>query len=407
MHQQKIDDILTKPFSLWLIAVIIAVGLWTYVIGAEATGEINRTISCKVEYINVAPQLEIKNRINEIWVYASGRENDMDILLNDNNITCEADARGLTAGRYRIPVKVTLPKGIRLREIRPSQVEINLVRYADRLVDVELVLPRDLQEGLYLDSVEIVPRQVAIKGIENDLARIGKIKISPTMEELRSGKELLLPPEIESSESFEDEVKVEPKQVRLKAILVSGNPRRIFPVRARISGKPDEDYVMLSTMIDPAEVLVEGPTASLDGLTFIETSTIDITGIKESTSMAVPVRPPQNRSLTVLGEGTVKVSVALRPVSATKEIVNIPVTIKSDGQTNWKVIPPVVTVTIEGLPSSINSPATESLDIGAYVDAQNIFSRQAVLPVRTSIDSQLFKIIKVNPFTISIAREPE
>ena len=406
MHLQKIDDILTKPFSLWLISIIIAVGLWTYVIGAEEKGEINRTISCKVDYINVEPPLELKSRVNEVWVSVSGQESDMDILLSENNIICQADARGFTTGRYRIPVNVTLPKGITLRETRPSQVEIYIARYADRLLDIDLVLPRDLQEGLYLDSVEIIPKQVTIKGIESDLARIGKIKISPTMEELRSGKELLLPTELESSEAFEDEVRVEPKQVRLKAILVSGNPRRMFPVRARISGKPDDDYVLMSTMIDPAEILVEGPKASLDGLTFVETSTIDITGIKESTSMAVLVRPPQGRSLTVIGEGTVKVSVALRPVSATKEIVNIPVTIESGGGTNWRVAPHAVTVTIEGLPSSINSTATESLDIEAYVDAQNIFSRQAVLPVRTRINSQLFRITKVNPFTISITREP-
>jgi YbbR domain-containing protein len=285
-------------------------------------------------------------------------------------------------------------------------VVADLLRYADRLVDVDLVLPKDLQEGLYLDSVEIIPKQVSVRGIESDLARIGKIKISPTMEELKSGKELLLPTELEISESFEEEVRAEPKQVKLKAILVSGNPRRMVPVKARISGTPDEDFAVLSTTVTPADILVEGSKAVLDKLESIETGTVDITGIKEATSMIVSIRTPINRSIKVLGEGTVKVSVNLQPISATKEIANIPVKIEGGGQLFWKAAPSTVTVTIEGLPSSINSPAAESLDIEAYVNVENMFSNQADIPVRTRISSRLFRVKKVNPYIISIFNEP-
>ena len=407
MFFQRIDNILAKPFSLWVISIIIAVGLWAYVIGAQQEeGQKSRTVLCKVEYVNVAPQLEMKNRLNEVWVYVSGLESAINDL-SEKEIVCEVDARGLTTGRYRLPINIALPSGISLKEFRPSQADVELVRYADRLVEVEVVLPKDLQEGFYLDSVEIVPKQVTIKGIEKDLVRIGKIKISPTLEELKSGKELFLPPEYESSEPFDEYVNMEPKQVRLKAVIVSGNPRRMIPVKARMSGTPDEDYALLSTTVTPAELLVEGHKAVLDKLPSIETATVDITGIKESASMVVSIRPPQDRSIKVLGEGTVKVSLTLQPISATKEIVSIPVKVEGSGQVNWKITPSAVTVTIEGLPSNINGSAANSLDIAAYVNADNIFSRQASLPVRTRIDSDLFKVTKVDPYMISISSEPE
>jgi len=407
MYFQKIDDILTKTFSLWIISIIIAVGMWTYVIGSRAEEEVNRAILCKVEYVNVAPQLEMKNRTNEVWVYVSGREKEIDDLLHETSITCEADARGLTAGRYRIPVNTAAhPKGIKIREIRPSQVEINLLRYADRLVEVEVVLPKDLPAGFYLDAVEIVPKEVTIKGIEKDLARIGKIKISPTVEELKSGKELFLPPQFESSEPFDEQVNIEPQQVRFKAILVSGNPRRMVPVKVRMIGTPDKDYAVLSTTVVPAEVLVEGPKAALDRLASIETDTINIADRKELANMAVSIKPPENKSIKVLGDRTVTVSVVLQPISAMMEIVNIPVKVEGSGNINWKVVPSTVTVTIEGLPSNINSPAIESIDITAFVNAENIFSKQANLPVRTRINSNLFKVTKVSPFMISISGEP-
>ena len=405
MHFQKIDDILTKPFSLWLISAIIAVGLWTYVIGGRHEGEISRNVECKVEYINVAPQLEVKNNTTKVYVEYAGNEKDIDALTPEQ-ITCEADAKNYTAGNYRIPVNVVLPKGIRLIRIRPTYVDTRLIRNADRLVNVDLVLPKDLEEGLYLDSVEIIPGQVEIKGIESDLARIGKAKISPTIEDLKSGKELLLPPELESSEPFEEEVKVEPKQIKLKALLVSGNPRRMFPVKAHMSGSPDGDFAVLSTTIAPSEVLVEGPKAALDKLESIETGTFDISDIRESTSMVISIRPPANKSLNVLGEGTVRVTVNLQPISATKEITNVPVKIEGGGQIPWKAVPPTVTVTIEGLPSNINSPAAESIDVEAYVNALNLFSNQASIPVRSRINSNLFRVKSVNPYIISILNQP-
>jgi YbbR domain-containing protein len=403
MHLQKIDDILTKSFSLWIISIIIAVGLWVYVIGEQSEEETSRTVSREIEYINVNPQLEIKNKTKEIWVRVSGREREIDDLLN--GITCEADARNLAPGRYRIPVKVNLPAGISLKEIRPSQAEINLLRYADRFIDVEVVLPKDFPTGLYLYSVDIIPKQITVRGIENDIAYIERVKISPTMEELRSGKELQLSPELESSKPFEEKVNAMPEQVRFKAMLASGNPRRMIPVRARISGKPDDDDIELSTTIDPAEVLVEGPKARLDKLTFIETGTVDISGIKESVNMTVPVRPPQGERIKVLGEGTVKVFVTLQPASATKEITNIPVKIEGSANASWKTAPSVVTVTIEGLPSNIKNIAVESIDIVAFVNAENLFSRQAVLPVRTRLNSDLFKVVRISPFTVSVLNE--
>ena len=408
MYLRKIDDILTKPYSLWLISIITAFGLWIYVIGGQIEEEEMKsiTIQCEINYINVPQHLELTNKVEKVWVYVSGHENDIDNFIIEKNLICEVDTQGLTAGRYRLPVSVTVPKNIKFRETRPSLIEVNLIRFVDILVDVEVVLPQDFPIGFYLESVEIVPKQVTIRGLENDIARIGRIKISPTMEELRSGKELLLPPEIESSLPFEEKIKLEPQHVKLKALLVSGNPRRMVPVRARISGSPNDDYVVISTTIDPAEVLVEGPKANLDRLLSIETDTVDITDIKESASMAVKIKPPQDESMKVLGDRTVKVSINLQPILAIKEIVSIPVKIEGGGQTNWKAVPPTVTVTIEGLPSDINSPAASSLDITAYVNVENLFARQAFLPVRTRIDSDLFRVTRVNPFTISVSSEP-
>lgn len=403
---RNIDDILAKPISLWAISLVVAAGLWFYVLGTQDQSEKSRMIGTHIEYVNLAPQLEIKTPVREVWVEIYGAENDVDGLDN-SKIICELDTRGLAAGKYRLPVRVVIPPEVRLREVRPSQVDIELIRYADRLVAVDVALPKDLPEGVYLDAVEVVPKEITIKGTEKDLARIGSVKISPTADELSSGKELLLPPEIESSEPFEEKVNFEPQQVRLKAVLVSGNPKRKIPVNARISGSPSGDYAVLSTTIDPSEIMVEGPITNLDRLKSIETETVDITGIEESKSMVVPIRPPQDKAIKIIGEQTVRVSVTLQPNSATKEIGNIPVVVEGALHPNWNVSPQFVTITLEGLPSAINGIDAASVDITAFVNAENLFSRQVTLPVRGRTSSDAFKIIKVEPATVSVAQGGE
>jgi hypothetical protein len=35
--------------------------------------------------------------------------------------------------------------------------------------------------------VEIVPREISVKGTENDLAKIGAVNVAPTLQELENG----------------------------------------------------------------------------------------------------------------------------------------------------------------------------------------------------------------------------
>ncbi len=85
-------------------------------------------------------------------------------------------------------------------DVVPTHVDIELLRYIDRLIPVEVTVDKGLPPGLYLDMVEIVPRDISVKGSEKDLAKIGSARIAPTLEDLKAGGELSLPVEIVKSE---------------------------------------------------------------------------------------------------------------------------------------------------------------------------------------------------------------
>ena len=412
---KKFDDFLAYPVVLWGISLAIAVSLWFYNAEQGGAEDEQRRVLVQVSYKNLAPQLSLKNSVREAEVEIEAAGAVMSRLQHDD-ITCEVDLRDyLSSGKYRLTTRITLPQSVRLVSVTPSVIDVELIRQAGRVFSVGVSLPQDIPAGRYLEAVEIVPREVSVKGTEKDLAKIGAVNIAPTLQELEK-KDLLLPVIIARSEPFEDEVLVEPPQVRVNATLATGLPKKKVLVNVRLSGKPHGDYAVRSVMTDPAEVMVQGAQKSLASVSAVDTETVDITGISSDQMIVVPLRPLKERDVSVMDARSVSLVVQLEPIAAQKQFSGIPVAIEgvtegdgSDdgtpaggGGRKWSVEPGVVDVTLEAPPSHMADSDPESLGLKVFVDMSNIFLHRTVLPVRAVVSADDFKIVKIDPPTVTV-----
>jgi YbbR domain-containing protein len=384
--------------------------MWFYVLdkGAIVVNE-TRELLCQLEYRNLAPELGIRNAVKEITVEIEASESVMNRLEYDS-VLCEVDLKKLSSGKYRETVKATAPQNVRLVSITPSRVDVELIRLAGRMIPVEVTLPQDIPAGRYLEAVEIVPKELNVKGTDRDLAKIGSISITPTFQELEGGKELLLPVKIAQSEPFEDEVILEPSQVKMNATLVTGLPRKKVAVNARLSGKPSMDYAVRSVTTDPAEVMLQGTKAKLDAISAIDTETVDITDISEDQTLIVPLRPFDDKEISTVDVKSAKLLIQLEPITAQKQLSGIPITIEGmaeEDKSKWTVGPPVADVTVEASPSRMETFDHEALGLEVFVDLSNIFLRKTTLPVRAAFASGDFKIIKIDPSTVTVSTVEE
>ncbi|GAB1486768.1 hypothetical protein MASR2M79_18190 [Aminivibrio sp.] len=213
-------------------------------------------------------------------------------------------------------------------DIRPTHADIELLRYVDRLIPVEVVVENGLPPGLYLDGVSIVPAEVSARGSENDVSKITSARIKVTLDDLKAGGEKVLPVEITKSGEFEDAVRVEPLSVKLSAVLAQGVPKKSVPVNARILGKPTEDFRLKAVIVEPAVATVEGPLGKLEGVTKIDTETIDITGISKEQNMVVSLRAPEDPMVTLVGATSVRVNVLLTPFTVTRLLSSLSVEVE-------------------------------------------------------------------------------
>lgn len=398
------DEILTSPLVLWLISIAIAVTMWLYVTGIDEAAYITRKFTCPLEYRSLDAQSVLRGRISEVDVEVRGSEQAM-LRLDYNAVQAYVDARNLTPGtRYTVNINVDIPGNINLVSVFPSQVVLDVVRQVTRLMTVETVLPPDIPEGQYIEDVEIIPREVGIRGAEDDVAKVGAVRITPTIEELQLGREMLMPVKFAQSEPFDGNVTIEPSQVRFRGSLARGLPRKRVPVNVRLAGKLDADYEVRSIITDPSEIQIEGENEALERVDAIDTEIIDVSMMRADRVIVAPLRQPEIAGINLLSGSSVRVSLQLSEVRAEKMLANVPVELRGmDNVQNWVCNPAAVSVTVEGRPSLIENFNAESADLRAYADLSNIFMAPVTLPVRAEVGLSVdYRVTRLEPSTVTI-----
>lgn len=408
--KNNIDRMLSSPLVLWIISVTAALSLWFYVNDRGEANYITQKISLPLEYRSVDPQAALSSRVNEVEVEIRGLDRDIS-RLNTQDIACFVDARNLTPGmRYTQQVRIILPRNVTLVSCVPSQVVIDLVRQIVRLIPVELTLPPNMPIGQYLDHVELLPKEIGVKGSERDVAKVASLNVMPTADELQLGRELLLPVRFNQSEPFDADVTLEPAQVRVRASLARGLPKKRVPINVRFSGEQNDDYVISSITTDPYEAQIEGSAEQLAGISEVYTELVDISGASDSMAVVVPLRAPDAEGVSLSGAKSVRVNVKFDAAKAVRQLVNIPVTVKgAESPRKWQIRPDSVTIAIETLPSLIDSVSAEALGLKAHADVSNIFVSSAALPVRAEITSAdaagKFSVVRIEPQIVEVSRQ--
>ncbi|MBR0150080.1 MAG: hypothetical protein IJP89_01820 [Synergistaceae bacterium] len=399
-----LNEILTSPWALWLISIISAVTMWVYVTGIDESSYITRKFSCPLEYRGLDAQSILRGRLSEVDIEIRGPEMSV-TQLDYNSIRAFVDARNLLPGKkYTININVEYPSNITLLSCFPSQATLDIVRQVTRLMTVETELPQNIPEGMYIEGVAIVPKEVGVKGAEDDVAKVGRLRVTPTIEELQAGRELLMAVKISQSEPFEGSVAVEPAQVRFHGSLVRGLPRKRIPVNVRLAGKLDADYEVHSILTDPSEIQIEGKAEDIAKIEAADTEVIDISALTDDSVIVSPLRQPEIEGVSIVNASSVKVSIQLSEARAEKMIMNVPVEIRgADTSLNWVCSPATVSLAIEGRPSLVSEFDPETAGLKAYADMSNIFMQSVTLPVRTEmLSSDKFRVVRIEPQNVIV-----
>ncbi len=401
---KNLDRLLSSRTFLKIVSIIVAVLVWYYVT-AERTTEVVRTFTLPIEYLNVPQELSISSETRNVDLQIAAPR---DVLSGKSleSIACQVDLKGLDAGTHVVPVRAILPSGVRLIDIKPSNIEVQLTKTTTKTLTLEVKVEGGLPPGYRLEDVRFDPEEVRLEGPEHKLQSIDRVYVEPSLDQLLEGESLTLRPSWKGSREMED-VTVEPVQVRMDYVLIQGIPRKNVKVDVSITGDPHKDYLVQGVSVDPPEVTVKGPVEVLDRIRNVELPAVDVSGLKEDEVFEVRV-PKGYGGAREIEPAFVRVRVLLAPNLQERMYKNVPIQIRGRSiYPSWRSEPSRADVIVKGMPSVLDELEDSGPPVELYVDVTNIVSRKLRVPLQYKAVSGDVEIVKIEPAHVTVYANTE
>ena len=168
---------------------------------------------------------------------------------------------------------------------------------------------------------------------------------------------------------------------------------RVLPVQPMFMGTPPEGYEVKSVKTRPSKIEVRGPVSELEGLKFIPTVPMDITGLTSPITLATS---PNFKELhfTMVQQGPILADVDIGPKTLQRTFKDVPVIPQP---LVAQLSPSKVTITLRGPWPQVKN--LEIKDLQAFVDTEGLSPGLHRLEAQVRIPSGL-TLEKVSPETV-------
>ncbi len=220
-------------------------------------------------------------------------------------------------GPQSVPVRVrSVDPRVRVLGFQPEIVTIDLDRVDRRTVAVR-VERGDAPANLELGTVTIDPREVEVVGPASVIARVvaarADVIIQPSGIDVDQDVELVPVDDVGDAVA---QVRLEPATARVTIPVFSDRQSKSLTISPVITGSPAAGFELAAASVDPPVITVAGDIDDLAALLSIDTAPISIGGLSSSQAVEVALALPTG--VVAVDDGPVRVSIVLRPVTATR-----------------------------------------------------------------------------------------
>ena len=154
-----------EDWGLKLIALLIAIALWVAVTGLSTPTVKRFTVPL---IASAANNVEVTNQlISDVDIVLTGDKRDVD-RLNRSDLTAVLDLTDVPSGDRVVSlspanVYVNLPQGIKLTEVQPGRIAVDLEAVKEKDVDVEPQTAGKPADGFEVYSANALPQRIRIR----------------------------------------------------------------------------------------------------------------------------------------------------------------------------------------------------------------------------------------------------
>lgn len=366
---ESMDKSKTKDITLRILSVLMAIILWTYVIGIDnPTTKSEITVPVKLVNTDSLAQAGfiLVGYQDTVKVSIEGRKKDIQAVKAEG-FTAEANlgAAYRVKGHNLVPVEIkNKPANIDV-ENRAYYIDVELDEMVERSFPVQVVIEKDKfpKDGYSYLAPSVKPTEVLLKGASRNIGSINSVVVKPDISNAVSDVAVSLPVQVldKNGKSIYDVVDVTPKMVD---VTIPIQRAKEVGINVVTTGKFPAGVFEREISSSPRTVTITGSEDAVNGINAIDTQPIPLDGITSNTVRQAKLNIPEG--VTVSGNiQTVNVNISVettisRTFSVLVSQINLPEGLKAELLTN------TIFVTLSGQESTLNSVTAS--DISAVVD---------------------------------------
>lgn len=362
-----------KKLAYLLLSVVMALGLWLYVISvvnpeSEATFENVPVVMKNQEQLTEKELMLIMEQEPTVTLKLVGNRIDL-ARLNKSNITVMADlSRIAVPGEYELTYDVSYPAevgygAIGLESKKPSTLKVNVERrIVDKPVEIQIVEKGNVDADCIVQDQLLTPKEVLISGPKSVVDKIAVARIDVDME----GRDNTFTDEYRYTLCDEAGNPVDAKLVEtnIAAVELTTVVQRIkeIPLRLVVEDGGGATWETSNIKVEPESIKVVGSEEDLADLDSLLLGTIDLADYEADTTEEFTINLPagvkdlggnEKATVTIQFPDLKIVELTVTELTA----INVPDGMKAD------ILSQSVTVKIRGPVGKMDSITAEDVKI--------------------------------------------
>lgn len=362
-------------------SLILAILFWLWVTsqGSSQTLDRNQTLTIPLVTKNLPVNSIIMTKLPSVRVSLQGSNPS----VNVKDLFAYVDLAGSKPGEQDYEIKMDSIPNIKILEITPNRVSLQLDTVQEKMVPVQLVLAGVPAEGKEVGEAVLKPNVVNVRGPGTLLASVDKVLVEanvagatetiqvsrPVLFRDKAGQAIFGPdPSVETLNANPGSVDI------IVPILSKGLGNKMIPLKVLSQGTPAEGMIIRSLQVVPDGVQVFGTPETLKGFDILNLGPIDLKGIAEDKTFDIStdrISLPSGISFGAKTNFTVIVKVG--KAAQTKNLTGIPVVIKNiPAGLEVEQAVSAVDITVQALPEVLEKLTADQISL--WVDASGLLA---------------------------------
>ena len=358
-----------------LVCLLLSIGLWIYVTNIEnpiksyelgrVPVEIKNVDSLKDAGLALAPN-------QEFYVNLKIEGNSQDLFRVDKSdftISVDLSEFVLKNGENKIAVNIeSVPSTVKIKNSNGLAITVNTEAYATKEVPVKSKINVMSKSSYYVATPVFSPETIVVSGAESLVNSVTKVVAEG--EESNAVKTIIKDYIVIPVDEDDNEIKGVQLSQKWAEATIQINQGKTVPIKINTTGILGKGLKLKSISSTITEIGITGSEAVLNSIKEIETETINLSEITDSTNIDVALGIPDG-ILIHNGENSITVNIVLEKVKTREFTIDYSMKGKQEDIT---IVPDnnKVTITVSGFEDVLNSLTeanfTAELNVSEYTE---------------------------------------